>query len=128
MYDTDKIIPGLIILLLLIASPLIYTVVKGKASYVPELEIVTEEKQCVESAEYMRKEHMNLLKKNWRERVVHQGVRTYVASDGREYKISLTSTCLGCHPNKANFCDRCHNYVAVKPVCWNCHNIPEGEE
>ena len=35
---------------------------------------------------------------------------------------SLSATCLGeCHGAKADFCDRCHNYAAVSPPCWNCH-------
>jgi hypothetical protein len=37
------------------------------------------------------------------------------ASDNKTYDISLTGTCLKCHPNKVEFCDRCHNYNAVAP-------------
>ena len=32
-----------------------------------------------------------------------------------------------CHANKAEFCDRCHNYAAVKPYCWDCHIDTKGE-
>jgi len=125
MYDADKIIPGLIIFFCLITLPIWYSVVSGKIAYTPELKIVTEEKQCIESTEWMRKHHMDLLVDDWRESVVREGTRTYVASDGKEYNMSLTGACLDCHSNKAEFCDQCHNYVGVKPGCWDCHIIPE---
>ena len=125
MYDGDKIIPGLIIFFCLISFPVLYTALKGKFAYVPELEIVTSEKRCVEQAKFMRVEHMNLLKNYWRDSVVREGYRIYTASDGKEYTISLTGTCLDCHPNKTNFCDRCHDYLGIKPACWECHNIPK---
>jgi hypothetical protein len=35
--------------------------------------------------------------------------------------MSLSNTCLDCHSNKAEFCDRCHNYASVSPYCWDCH-------
>jgi hypothetical protein len=79
----------------------------------------------VEPIEYMRKNHVDLLN-NWKERVVRNGELRYVASDGKEYTMSLTLTCLNCHSNKANFCDRCHEYVRVSPRCWDCHNVPKG--
>jgi len=126
MYDANKIITGLIIFLCVITFPVWYGVTSGKAAYVPELKIVTEEKQCVESTQYMRDKHMDLLN-DWRESVVRDGTRTYVASDGKEYNISLTETCLDCHSNKAEFCDQCHDYVGVKPDCWECHIVPEGD-
>jgi hypothetical protein len=64
---------------------------------------------------------------NWREQVVRQGDRTYRTSDGRVYEISLTGTCImKCHTVKADFCDRCHTYAAVKgPYCWDCHVDPK---
>jgi hypothetical protein len=58
---------------------------------------------------------------------VRQGQRTYVATDGKEYMVSLTNTCMDCHRDKAKFCDRCHDYVQVSPTCWNCHNTPQAE-
>jgi hypothetical protein len=72
----------------------------------------------------MRKNHMSLLL-TWRQLAVREGDREYVASDGKHYDMRLTGTCLRCHSNKAEFCDRCHDYVPVKPRCWNCHVIPE---
>lgn len=126
MYDANKIIPGLIIFFCLISFPIWYSVVSGKIAYTPEPEIITEEKQCIEATQYMRDKHVDLLN-DWRESVVREGTRTYVASDGKEYNISLTGTCMDCHSNKAEFCDQCHNYVGVKPNCWDCHIEPERD-
>ena len=39
--------------------------------------------------------------------------------------MSLTRTCMDCHSNKAEFCDRCHNYLAVRPVLLE---LPRGAE
>jgi len=125
VYDARKILPGLVLFVLVLAWPAIYTAALGTGRDRPVLEMVTAEKQCLESTDFMRRQHMTLLKNDWRETVVRKGARDYAAADGKVYPMSLTKTCLGCHPNKANFCDRCHNYVAVKPACWNCHIVPE---
>ncbi len=58
---------------------------------------------------------------SWRDEVVRQGGRTFVAPDGKTYAKSLTQTCLGCHASKADFCDRCHAYASVTLSCWECH-------
>ncbi len=123
LYHGDMIIPGLVIFILLLVSPVVYNVAGGKAMEVPEPEIITPDEKCVESAEYMRRAHMDLLNE-WRDRVVRDGVRTYEASDGRQYEMSLSRTCMTCHSNKADFCDRCHDYLAVDPYCWDCHVEP----
>jgi hypothetical protein len=68
----------------------------------------------------MRADHMQLLDL-WRHSVVREGKRIYVNPDGKEYNMSLSNTCLDCHSNKAEFCDRCHNYASVRPYCWDCH-------
>jgi hypothetical protein len=60
----------------------------------------------------------------WRDQVVRENVRTFVAPDGKTYAMSLTKTCMKCHASKADFCDKCHDYVAVKPYCWDCHIDP----
>ncbi len=124
MYDSGKIIAGIMIFLCLITFPVWYNVVSGKAAYTPKLEIVTKEKQCVEPKEYMRSKHMALMD-NWRLSVVRENRRIYASSYGKNYDMSLTRTCLGCHSNKAQFCDRCHNYAGVSPNCWHCHVIPK---
>ncbi len=126
MYDTSKIIPGLIIFFCLVTFPIWVTAASGKIGYTPEPEIITAEEQCVEPTEWMKANHMYMLK-NWRETVVRTGNRTWIASDGKEHTISLTGTCLSCHSNKVDFCDQCHDYVGGKPDCWTCHNEPEEE-
>ena len=78
----------------------------------------------LEDASFMRESHMKLLV-TWREGAVREGNRLYTARDGRIFEASLSGTCLKCHSNKAQFCDRCHDYAGAKPACWNCHIIPE---
>lgn len=101
----------------------------GKTAYKIQPKIAAREEQCVESREYMRANHMDLLR-GWKESVVRRGQRTYVASDGKRYEMSLTRTCLACHQNRVEFCDQCHNYAIVKYAqrgleCWACHVSPE---
>jgi hypothetical protein len=125
MYDTGKIIPGLVVFAVLMTTPIWYSLATGGISEVPEPQPPAGETQCVESAQWMRDNHMHLLDQ-WRNTVVRDGEHTYVASDGMEYTISLTETCLNCHSNKAEFCDTCHEYAGISPNCWECHNVPEG--
>ncbi|MDN5347214.1 MAG: hypothetical protein PWP65_778 [Clostridia bacterium] len=128
MRDKPYIILGLVIFLGLLAFPFWYNV--GKASAAPEPSLDTpairqlSQKQCVEARSYMRKSHMQLLN-DWRNWVVRDGDRIYVAENGKKYEISLQNSCLQCHSNKAQFCDQCHNYVGVAPDCWTCHIEPE---
>ena len=130
MYDKQKVITGLIIFLGLLLSPLAYNMVAGSAGEKPVLELPdpgTEEgKQCVESKLEMRQSHMQILF-DWRETVVRGSARVYQASDGKTYNMSITMNCLNCHDNKEKFCDQCHDYLKVKPYCWDCHIIPKKE-
>jgi len=82
VYDTWKIIGGIVIFLIVVLSPLWYNAFTGRASYVPELKLPADEKQCVESAPYMRVNHIELLNL-WKETVVRTGERTYKAGDGK---------------------------------------------
>jgi hypothetical protein len=124
MYDGGKIVAGLVLFLAVVTSPIWYNVVTGKADYKPELKIVTQERDCVESKEWMAAMHMTLLD-DWRDTVAREGKRTYVATNGKTYNMSLQNTCMQCHPNKSEFCDRCHNYASVSPYCWDCHVEPK---
>ena len=121
MSDKKYIILGLIIFAVIVTFPLWYN--RGKAAPAPDL-ILTEKAKaaevCVRSTDYMKAEHMQLLDV-WRDTVVRRGARIYVSPDGKEYNMSLSNTCLDCHSNKAEFCDRCHNYASVRPYCWDCH-------
>ena len=118
---------GIAVFLVVATFPFWYA--RGKAVAPPDLKLDTaaiaalKERLCVEPAEFMRTDHMKLLA-NWREGL-REGKRTYTASDGRRFEVSLTGTCLKCHDNKEQFCDRCHDYGGVKPNCWSCHVIPK---
>jgi [DsrC]-trisulfide reductase subunit J len=123
MYDKSKIIPGILVFLVLFTFPVWYNAAFGSDNHVPEPKIVTKEKHCVESKEYMRTQHMDLLNQ-WRDAVVRDDMRMYKTASGEKVEISLTNTCLKCHSNKTQFCDECHDYLAVKPYCWDCHIAP----
>jgi hypothetical protein len=129
MNKRGEMLTGLIIavFLVLVLSPILYNFAVGNARSVPDLKPPPGgQKQCIESKEWMRGNHMQLLF-DWRETVVREGNRTYRASDGKEYNMSLTSECLSCHTNKDEFCDQCHDYLKVKPYCWDCHIVPPKE-
>jgi hypothetical protein len=128
LYNGGKIIAGIVVFLIVATFPFWYG--RGKEVPPPELKMDTpaiqrlKEKLCVEPAPFMRASHMKLLG-DWRDRAVREGKRTYAAADGRVFQVSLTGTCLECHSNKKQFCDRCHDYAGAKPNCWSCHIIPE---
>jgi len=89
---------------------------------VPKPTIMIEKKgKCVADTDTMRREHMNLLK-HQRVGTVHDGVRT------TQYSLN---GCIECHASsqnhsvigtKDNFCESCHEYVAVKLDCFECHS------
>ncbi len=126
MRDIPKMltIPGLIVFIGILAFPVFYNTLIGKAAYKPDPKIVTQEKECVKPKSVMKAEHMTIVFE-WRDEVVRDGERDYTASNGRHYDKSLSNTCMECHSNKAQFCDECHNYVGVKPYCWECHVEPK---
>jgi hypothetical protein len=124
MHNGGKIILGLIIVIVLLAFPIWYNLAGGSTDYVPELEKPATATECVRSTEYMTAYHMDLLN-DWRDEVVRQGVRFEINAQGVRYEKSLTNTCLGCHENKDQFCDKCHDYMGVEPYCWECHIVPK---
>ena len=81
--------------------------------------------QCVEDTQFMRRNHMELLKHH-RDRTVREGVRTTQHS---------LANCVGCHASpetgrvigsKDAFCERCHRFTAVKLDCFECHSDRPG--
>ena len=128
MSDAKKVFIGILIFLVLLTFPFWY----GKGRAVPSLQLKIDtpeiarlaEKKCLEPTAYMRASHMELID-SWREAVVREGQRYYVTSSGKNVSMSLSQSCLGCHSNKEQFCDTCHNYAGVKPNCWSCHNVPK---
>lgn len=131
MHDAGKIIPGLIIFAAIVTFPFYYNMGKAVARPEPKLDTPAiqelKERQCVESMEFMRANHMQLLNQ-WRDAVVRDGNSVYMGLGGKKYTMSLQNTCMKCHSNKKNFCDSCHNYVAVRPYCWDCHIKPKERE
>ncbi len=121
MYDAEKIIPGLIVFLIIVLFPYYYTM--GRVVPPPKPVKPVKYKECVETMAYMRAAHMDLLN-HWRNEVVRHENRVYIDSRGKRWNMSLQNECLKCHNNKSKFCDRCHNYVGVKPYCWDCHFEP----
>ncbi|MCU0691709.1 MAG: sulfate reduction electron transfer complex DsrMKJOP subunit DsrJ [Polyangiaceae bacterium] len=127
MHDAGKIILGLAVFAGLTAFPVWYNAAFGKGTY--HVDITPPpggETECVAqtASGYMRGEHMKILD-DWRNTVVRDGKRTTVTVAGKPYDYSLSKTCLGCHSNKTEFCDRCHDAAGVKPMCWDCHVTPE---
>jgi len=78
---------------------------------------------CVEDTDFMRRNHMNLLK-HQRDETMLRGVR--------EEQYSLKD-CISCHVVKGpdevpvtisspqHFCRSCHDYAAVNVDCFQCH-------
>lgn len=131
MYNGGKILAGLVVFLAFFAFPFYYNLGKANARPEPKLDtpVIKQlaEKKCVESRDFMRAEHMQLLN-DWRDSVVRDGNRIYVNAEGKPHSISLQNTCMNCHSNKKEFCDKCHLYMAVKPYCWNCHIQPKEDK
>lgn len=120
MHDAGKISVGLAIFLALVTLPVWYQAARGAEPGAPELVAATGGPECVAPTEYMRALHMDLLDA-WRDEAVREGDRIHIGPSGQKFDKSLTGTCIGCHDNKAEFCDRCHSYVGAEPYCWECH-------
>ncbi|MBL0713305.1 MAG: sulfate reduction electron transfer complex DsrMKJOP subunit DsrJ [Desulfosarcina sp.] len=122
MNDKGKIIAGIVIFIVVATSPFWYNMLIPKAP-APD-PVLTQKakdaKTCVRDKAFMTANHMQLLDE-WRDTVVRKAERIYVNAEGREYNMSLSNTCLDCHANKTEFCDRCHDYASIEPYCWDCH-------
>jgi len=136
IYNKGPVFLGIAIFLALALFPFYNNF--GKTNKKPELKVDTPaileyekqngKKECVESKEYMRAEHMQILNQ-WRDSVVRDDYRGYKsASNGKRWNMSLQNGCMQCHSNKKKFCDECHNYLSVKPYCWDCHIQPAEKE
>jgi len=142
MYNTNKVLIGMLVFVVVMTAPFWLNFAGGKGlEKAPKPELPNKEKvvakygyyKCVESASWMRENHMQLLDK-WRNEVVRHDERNYTSHENTDangnaltFDKSLTRTCLDCHSNTKNFCDRCHAYADVKPYCWHCHVVPVPE-
>ncbi len=77
--------------------------------------------ECVKDTQWMRKNHMHLLK-HQRDETLRKGIR--------DDQISLKN-CIECHASTRDdsviarddsFCVSCHRYEAVKIDCFECHS------
>ncbi len=124
MRDKGRIIIGLVVFLILVSFPVWYNVATGEPTNAPELKKPESSQQCIRDTEWMTAHHMDLLD-DWRDKVVRDGERYYLDDSGDKIEMSLTHTCLGCHEDREQFCDKCHNYMSVDPYCWDCHVEPK---
>ncbi len=126
MNDKVKIIAGLIIFAVICLTPFLMGLgsdaTKGPEPIVSET--AKKKGKCVLEKTQMAKQHMVILDQ-WRNSVVRTGQRVHNTKDGKSFDMSLSNTCLDCHDNKKEFCDRCHNYASVTPYCWDCHIDPK---
>lgn len=136
IYNKGPIFLGILVFLAIALFPFYNNF--GKVNAKPELKLDTPaiqewekqhgKKECVEPKEWMRGEHMVLLN-NWRDSVVRDYNRGYISdASHKRFNMSLQNECMRCHSNKKKFCDECHNYMAVKPFCWDCHIQPKEKE
>jgi len=129
MYKAHRIILFLMVFLAVVLLPVLVNL--GHEPEAPALSLDTPQinslksSQCVETAEFMRADHMQLLE-HWRTAAVRLGHTDYTSSSGQVYAASLDTSCLGCHSNRAEFCDSCHSYLATNPNCWSCHDGGDG--
>jgi hypothetical protein len=127
LYHARYILPALAAFLALATLPVWRSAAARGASF--QSPSNPQGQRCIEPKSVMRASHMRLLMR-WRDDVVREDRRVYIASDGRQWEKSLVKTCLACHGHvdangksttAATACDECHTYVNVKPNCWNCH-------
>ena len=146
MYNAKYIWPGVIAFLALFTAPFWLNVGSGKYAYpdvaVPKAKAASVEAwaqkpqaerlaepgtACIMPKEYMRAEHMQILN-TWRDQALREEKREYTGADGAKWEVSLQNTCMKCHTNKVEFCDKCHDSNSVSPYCWDCHVAPKGNE
>ena len=83
--------------------------------------LIAKGEQCVRDTDYMRRNHMNILK-HQRDETMYKGIRTTQDS---------LKNCIECHVNpktnsvassKEDFCMGCHLHAAVQLDCFECHS------
>lgn len=127
MYNAKAVIIGIVIFAAIFSSPF-WTSWIGQNYTKTGVVSPADEKTCIEDTEFMRAQHMRLLNE-WRDQALREENRVYVSAlNGKKWGISLQNTCLKCHSNYTEFCEKCHVANSVYPYCWTCHIIPtEGK-
>lgn len=127
MYNAKAVIIGIVIFVAVFSSPF-WTSWIGQDYTKTGVVLPAGEKQCIEDTEFMRAQHMRLLDE-WRDQALRVENRVYESAlNGKKWVISLQNTCMKCHSNYTEFCEKCHVANSVYPYCWTCHIIPtEGK-
>ena len=99
---------------------------KSDGAPLPVITKAIKGEKCVESNDFMRRNHMKLLM-HQRDLTVLEGIRT------KKYSLKQ---CINCHASaktgsvaasKDDFCVSCHSYASVKIDCFDCHATkPQG--
>jgi len=101
----------------------------GEAKFVVEGSQAAMLESCVEPTDFMRRNHMELIK-HQRDATVHGGIRStkhsladcfqcHVSFDGGDKPIPVNA--------EGQFCYSCHHYAAVTVNCFDCHaTVPRG--
>lgn len=132
MQKKTNIVVGILVFLLVMSAPIWMNFGKDAADSNVEVSLDTptinalDEKKCIYDTEYMRENHMEILHQ-WKVQVVRDDNRVMVTPDGREFEMSLQNTCLDCHSNYDEFCEKCHDANGVDPNCWTCHTNSSTE-
>lgn len=126
-YNPKAVIIGIVIFVAIFSSPFWMSWI-GQNYTKTGVTLPASEKTCIEDTEFMRAQHMRLLDE-WRDQALRQENRVYVSAlNGKKWVISLQNTCMKCHTNYTEFCEKCHVANSVYPYCWTCHIIPtEGK-
>jgi hypothetical protein len=109
----------LVVALVLMAVPLVYAVIALAARpkvETPYLEPAAPNTTCILPKERMRYDHMKYLK----------GLRDEVLREGKADALIGAhprglGSCRGCHAQREQFCDRCHQRASVQLDCFGCH-------
>lgn len=95
----------------------------GGSPFVTPGSQAAKERSCVEATDFMRRNHMEVIK-HQRDATVHGGIRST--------KHSLAG-CIDCHVardaqgqvlpvnDEKQFCGACHDFAAVRLNCFDCH-------
>ena len=105
-----------IAIVLVLVSPFVYNAI-GVGVFSPQTEPklhMPAPGSCVEETEFMRANHMMILMHS-REEAVQEGIR---------FVRHSLKNCTTCHTKREEFCDSCHEFLAVKLDCFGCHYYP----
>jgi hypothetical protein len=99
---------------------------KSDGAPLPVITKATKGEKCVESNDFMRRNHMKLLM-HQRDETVLLGIRTKKYSLKERINCHASEKTGSVAASKDDFCVSCHSYASVKIDCFDCHSTkPEG--